>query len=164
MSSSPFRKYIVFHSSYKDIHLAVVKVSPISPKFPSTLVPFSLIRNHVWACYFDNIFVNLRFVDKIKYLLFIVVCVSSARGSALSLLRQIEWCYSGKHRASMFAACIMIMWQNALSLNVSLSLNLSCVHGVRVWRQQKNLKLQKVPNAYHLTMLTYVTVQHGNRE
>ena len=34
VKSSPFQKYTVFHSSYinKDIHLAVVKVSPIFPK------------------------------------------------------------------------------------------------------------------------------------
>ena len=47
MRSPPFQKCIVFHSSYKDIPLAVVKVSPIFPKFPSMLVPFSLIRNHI---------------------------------------------------------------------------------------------------------------------
>ena len=43
---SPLQKYIVFHSYNKDIHVAVVKISPILPKFSSTLVPFSLIRNH----------------------------------------------------------------------------------------------------------------------
>ncbi len=47
MRSSPFQKYIVFHSYYRDIHLAVVKITPIFPKFPSTLVPFSLILNHM---------------------------------------------------------------------------------------------------------------------
>ncbi len=47
MRSSPFQKYIVFHSYYKDIHLAVVNITPIFPKFSSTLVPFSLIRNHI---------------------------------------------------------------------------------------------------------------------
>ena len=40
--SYPFQKYIVFHSYYKDIHLTVVKSSPIFPKFSqyvSTLFP-----------------------------------------------------------------------------------------------------------------------------
>ncbi len=45
--SSSFQKYIDFHSYYKDIHLAVVKTFPIFRKFPSTLVPFSLIQNHI---------------------------------------------------------------------------------------------------------------------
>ncbi len=47
MRSYPLQKYIVFHSYYKDIHLAVVMITPSFPKFPSTLVPFSLIRNHM---------------------------------------------------------------------------------------------------------------------
>ncbi len=45
--SSPFQKYIAFHSYFKEIHLVVVRITPILPKFPSTLVPFSLIQNHM---------------------------------------------------------------------------------------------------------------------
>ena len=42
--SLPFQKYIVFHSIYKDMHLAVAKVSPIFPKFPIKLV--IVIQHH----------------------------------------------------------------------------------------------------------------------
>ncbi len=51
MRSSSFQKYIVFNTQNKDINLAVVKMTPIFPKFPGTLVPFSLIRNHIRMLY-----------------------------------------------------------------------------------------------------------------
>ena len=35
------------YSYFKDSHLAVVKSSPILAKLLNTLLPFSLIRNHV---------------------------------------------------------------------------------------------------------------------
>ncbi len=41
------QKYIVFHGCYEHIHVAAASISPIFPNFPSTLVPFSLIRNHI---------------------------------------------------------------------------------------------------------------------
>ncbi len=44
---SAFQKYIVFYTYHKSIHLAVIRNSPIFPKFPSTLVPFSQIKNHI---------------------------------------------------------------------------------------------------------------------
>ncbi len=41
------KKYIVFPGYYGEIFLAVNMISPIFPIFPSLLVPFSLIRNHM---------------------------------------------------------------------------------------------------------------------
>ena len=38
---------IVCHTCYEEISLVAIKISPIFPKFPSTLVPFSLIQNHI---------------------------------------------------------------------------------------------------------------------
>ena len=47
MVSFSFQTYTVSHTYYEDIHLAILKIYPIFPKFPSTLVPFSLIRNRM---------------------------------------------------------------------------------------------------------------------
>ena len=44
---SSFQKYIVLYAYYSAIHLAVIKLCPIFVKFPSTLVPFSQIRNQI---------------------------------------------------------------------------------------------------------------------
>ena len=42
--ASSFQQYIVFHVYYGDIHLAVIMISPF---FPSTLVPFMHVWNHL---------------------------------------------------------------------------------------------------------------------
>ncbi len=39
--------FTVFNGYYRGIYLAVIIISPISPIFPSILVPFSLIWNHM---------------------------------------------------------------------------------------------------------------------
>ena len=41
------QKYTVFHGYFEGIHEAVAWISLIFAKFPSTLVPFSQIRNHM---------------------------------------------------------------------------------------------------------------------
>ncbi len=46
-TTSPFQKYIVFHGYFEGIHGAVTCKYLIFPRFSCTLVPFSLIRNHV---------------------------------------------------------------------------------------------------------------------
>ena len=46
---SPFQKYTVFHGYLEGIHGAAAWISLILPRFPCTLVPFSLIRNHLWV-------------------------------------------------------------------------------------------------------------------
>ena len=38
---------MVFYAYYEAIHLAVIRLSSIFVNFPSTLVPFSQIRNHI---------------------------------------------------------------------------------------------------------------------
>ena len=50
---SPFQKCIVFHGYFEGIRVAVPCMSVIFPRFRSTLVPFSQIRNHIalwWHC------------------------------------------------------------------------------------------------------------------
>ncbi len=46
---SPFRNYIAFHGYFEGIHMAVTWISFILPRFSSTLVPFSQIRNHLMS-------------------------------------------------------------------------------------------------------------------
>ena len=57
---SPFHKCIVFQGYYGTTHLAVVFIYPIFPKFPSTLVPFSLIRNHMSISNIDEYIIKFE--------------------------------------------------------------------------------------------------------
>ncbi len=52
--STFFSVYIVCHANHASIPLAVIRISPIFPRFPSTLVPFLQIRNHISTYFMIN--------------------------------------------------------------------------------------------------------------
>ena len=117
--TSSFQKYIVFHGCYNDIHRAVFSISPIFPIFLSMLVPFSLIRNHIFPEFFcgkTNVFpANIFFSNSGSHSLCVLVFYKNhddSHQNQMTFDMQNGRCHNSSHilELSPFQSWLNLQW------------------------------------------------------